>query len=211
MPARSDGSEPIIAHGAVFLRAAEREDIPLFVRWFNDYRMSRTLAVRAPLSHPSEEAWFDRIVADQGKTGYFFVACLLADDRPIGTIGLFDLDQVNGGAGLGISIGDAEDRGRGLGTDMLRALVAFGFGSLRLERIWLDVYDFNPRARRVYERIGFVHEGTLRHAIWREGRFVDVHRMSILADEWRANPPQDGTGSGTTTEPEHEAEAHGER
>ena len=69
---------------------------------------------------------------------------------------------------------------------MLRALVAFGFGMLRLERIWLDVYDINPAARRVYERVGFVHEGTLRRAVFREGRFLDVHRMAILADEWRA-------------------------
>ncbi len=42
---------------------------------------------------------------------------------------------------------------------MLRALLGFGFGMVRLERIWLDVYDMNPGARRVYERVGFVHEG----------------------------------------------------
>ncbi len=82
-------------------------------------------------------------------------------------------------------IGEAGDRGRGLGTDALRAILSFAFGSLRLERVWLDVYDFNPGARRVYERVGFVHEGVLRHAVFRGGRFVDVHRMAILADEWR--------------------------
>ena len=48
------------------------------------------------------------------------------------------------------------------------------------------MYDFNPRAKHVYERVGFVHEGILRDAIFREGRYVDVHRMAILADEWRA-------------------------
>ncbi len=186
MPTRHDGTEPIIAHGSVFLRGAEREDIPLFAGWMNDWRTSRTLGIRAPLSLPMEEEWFDRMVADQGKSGYHFVACLLEDDRPIGTTGLFNLDLANGSAGLGISIGAPEDRGRGLGTDMLRALLAFGFGMLRLERIWLDVYDMNPGARRVYERVGFVHEGTFRRAVFRDGGFLDVHRMAILADEWRA-------------------------
>ncbi len=186
MTVRRDGTEPIIAHGRVYLRAAEREDIPRFVAWMNDDRTTRTLGLRAPISLASEEQWFERTLADQGKSGYFFVACLLEDDRPIGTIGLFELDLLNGGAGLGIAIGDPADRGRGYGTDMLRALVAFGFGRLRLERIWLEVYDFNPGARRVYERVGFVAEGVLRHAIFRDGRFVDVHRMAILADEWRA-------------------------
>ena len=193
MPTRRDGTEPIIAHGSVYLRAAEREDIPLFVAWFNDYRTSRTLGIRAPLSGPLEEAWFDRMLADQGKSAYHFVACLVEDDRPIGTIGLFELDLTDGGAGLGLSIGAPADRGHGHGTDMLRALLWFGFGYLRLERIWLDVYDFNPDARRLYERVGFVHEGILRHAAFREGRYVDFHRMSILADEWRAGLPQDGS------------------
>lgn len=186
MAIRSDGTQPQIAHGSVYLRPAERSDIPLFVEWFNDWRTSRTLGLRAPLSVPLEEQWFDRMLADQGKSGYHFVACLLDDDRPIGTVGLFELDLLDGGAGLGISIGRESDRGRGHGTDMLRALLAFGFGQLRLERIWLDVYAMNPGARRVYERVGFTLEGTLRHAIFREGRYVDVHRMSILADEWRA-------------------------
>jgi RimJ/RimL family protein N-acetyltransferase len=186
MPTRQDGTEPIIAHGSVYLRGPERDDIPLFIAWMNDYRTSRTLAIRAPLSGPLEEAWFERMLADQGKGGYFFVAALVADDRPIGTIGLFDLDLLNGSAGLGLAIGEAADRGLGHGTDMLRAVLGFGFGFLRLERIWLDVYDFNRGARRVYERVGFVHEGILRRAVFREGRHADVHRMAILADEWRA-------------------------
>jgi RimJ/RimL family protein N-acetyltransferase len=50
--------------------------------------------------------------------------------------------------------------------------------------MWLDVYDFNARARHVYERLGFVHEATFRHALFRGGRFVDVHRLGILAEEW---------------------------
>ena len=186
MATRRDGTQPIIAHGSVYLRPAEREDIPLFVRWFNDYAMSRNSSLRAPMSMTAEEQWFERAVANQGKDGYHFVACLLADDRPIGTVGLFDLDLVNGSAALGISIGAAADRGKGHGTDMLRALLAFGFASLRLERIELDVYDFNTGAHRLYQRVGFVDEGVARHRVFREGRYVDLFRMSILADEWRA-------------------------
>jgi RimJ/RimL family protein N-acetyltransferase len=189
MPTRRDGTEPMIAHGAVYLRTGEREDLPLFVRWMTDWRTTRTLGGVAPISHASEEQWFDRMSADQGKSGYFFVACLLEDDRPIGTTGLMELDLRNGSAGLGISVGAPEDRGRGFGTDMLRALLGFGFGMLRLERVWLDVYATNPGARRVYDRVGFVHEGTLRRAIFREGQHVDIDRMAILAEEWRAANP----------------------
>jgi len=185
MPARRDGSSPSSPMAPCICVPRSADDIPRFLAWLNDDRTSRTLALRAPLSTPLEEAWFEGMLADQGRGGYLFVICLLADDRPVGNIGLFELDLVNGNAGLGIMIGEAGDRGRGLGTDALRAILSFAFGSLRLERVWLDVYDFNPGARRVYERVGFVHEGVLRHAVFRGGRFVDVHRMAILADEWR--------------------------
>ena len=186
MTARRDGTEPQIQHGRVFLRPAEREDIPRFVAWFSDWRTTRTLALRAPMSIASEERWFEGMLAAQGKDAFFFVACLLEDDRPLGTVGLHELDLPNGGAGLGISIGAEADRGRGYGTDTLRALLGFGFDHLRLERIWLDVYDMNPGARHVYERVGFIYEGTLRRAVYREGRYLDVIRMAILAEEWRA-------------------------
>jgi diamine N-acetyltransferase len=186
MAFRRVGTQQMIAHGSVYLRSAEREDVPRFVSWMNDYSTSRTLSLRAPLSIPLEERWFEQMIESQGRDGYFFVACLVADGRPIGTTGLFELDLVNGSAALGISIGAAADRGQGHGSDMLRALLEWAFGFLRLERVWLDVYEMNPGARRVYERVGFVHEGVLRHAVFREGRHLDVHRMAILADEWRA-------------------------
>jgi RimJ/RimL family protein N-acetyltransferase len=193
MPTLRDGTEPMIAHGSVYLRAAERSDIPLFVKWFNDYGTSRTLSIRSPMSNPMEEQWFEQAVADQGRGGYHFVACLIADDRPIGTVGLFELDLQNGSAGLGISVGAAGDRGKGHGGDMIRALLRFSFASLRLERVWLDCYDFNDGAHRLYQRIGFVDEGVARHAVYREGRYVDLYRMSMLADEWRetlGGPPE---------------------
>lgn len=192
MTTRSDGTEPQIQHGSVYLRAAERSDIPSFTAWFNDWRTSRTLSARAPMSLASEEQWFERMLADQGKGGYFFVLCRFDDDAALGTVGLFELDLANGSAGLGISIGRPEDRGRGYGTDALHALLAFGFEQLRLERIWLDVYAINPGARRIYERVGFVLEGTKRRAVFREGRYLDLDFMSILADEWRATRPQTG-------------------
>jgi len=179
-------SVPMIRHGSVFLRAAERQDLPLFVEWLTDARTTRTLALRTPMSLAMEEGWFERLIEIQGREMWHFVICRADDGRPIGTMGLHDVDLLNGSASLGIVIGYPEDTGRGHGPDALHALVDFGFGELRLERIWLDVYAYNERARRVYERVGFVHEGTLRHGVYREGAFHDVERMSILRDEWAA-------------------------
>jgi RimJ/RimL family protein N-acetyltransferase len=183
-PATSDEPVRMLRHGSVFLRPAERDDLPRFVAWLGDARTTRTLALRSPISLALEEGWFERLLEVHGRETWHFVICLADSGRPIGSVGLHDVDIVNGSASLGIMIGDPADTGRGHGSDALRALVEFGFGELRLERIWLDVYAYNDQARRVYERIGFVHEGTLRRALYRKGRFHDIERMSILRDEW---------------------------
>ena len=176
--------EPILRGRLTWLRAPERGDIPAFLRWLNDKATIRHLLAIAPMSHELEDRWFDRMLERQGNDHWLFVICRLGETQSIGNCGLFDLDLRNGSAGIGITIGGAADRGRGLGTDALEALLDFGFGSLRLERMWLDVYDSNARAIRSYEKAGFTHEGTLRHAAYRDGRFIDVRRMSILRAEW---------------------------
>jgi RimJ/RimL family protein N-acetyltransferase len=172
----------------VYLRPAERSDVPTFVRWFTDADVMRHLAMRAPMSEAGEAAWFERMLAAQGRTDYHFVICRLDDDRPIGTIGLHEIDLENGHAELGIAIGEKDEWGKGLGADATRAICDFGFGTLRLERIGLFVYAGNDRARRTYEQVGFVHEGTMRNARFAFGRHEDVHLMSLLREEWAALP-----------------------
>ena len=60
---------------------------------------------------------------------------------------------------MGIVIGEKSLWGQGYGTDALNALLDFGFGELRLERIWLEVNDDNLRGKRSYEKCGFVLRG----------------------------------------------------
>jgi RimJ/RimL family protein N-acetyltransferase len=190
---RSDGAESMVGHGQIYLRPAERDDLPRFVAWLSDARTTRTLLLISPLSQVLEERWFEQMLEHHGVDRWHFVICRSADDRPVGVIDLHEMDKRSGSAAIGILIGAPEDTGQGYGSDALRAILDFGFGELRLERIWLDVYDFNERARRVYERVGFVLEGTLRRALYRAGSHHDVHRMAILREEW--------TGSGRAENP----------
>jgi RimJ/RimL family protein N-acetyltransferase len=182
------GRIPPVAHGPVYLRPGERTDIPIFLRWMNDARTTRTLLMVNPIGQAQEERWFDQMLESQGRDQWFFVVCRREDDRPVGSIDLHQVNLRNGSAMLGIVIGDPDDTGQGYGSSAIRALLAFGFEQLRLERIELDVFAFNDGARRVYERLGFVLEGTRRHALYRDGAFHDEHRMAILRDEWIARP-----------------------
>ena len=179
-----DRPEPLIRGRLVYLRPGERTDVPLFVRWLSDARTTEHLALRSPIGLAMEERWFEDMLDHHGRDRWFFVICRIEDDRPLGSIDLHAMDLQNGSAGLGIFIGDPADTSQGYGSDAIRALLDFGFGELRLERIWLDVYADNARGLHVYERIGFVHEGTFRRALFRHGTYVDDYRMAILRSEW---------------------------
>jgi RimJ/RimL family protein N-acetyltransferase len=184
----------------VYLRPIERADSELDHRWRMDRDVAELASIAVPLSHAQIEKRLQRVAESAGEDNYGFVICLLADERPIGEAMLFDLDRLNGNAELGIFIGEKDLWGKGYGTDAVNALVDFGFGTLRLERIWLNVWTENARARRAYEKAGFVHEGTLRHDRYERGQYTDGHVMAILRDEWLALPRRvGGAGSGELT------------
>lgn len=184
----------MIRGARVFLRPFERSDAETYRRWRADAAPMDLAGWhdRAPLSLIEVEQRIERLASDAGKESFNFLICLLTDERPIGEAMLFQVDRANGSAGLGIFIGEPEEWGKGYGTDAVNALVDFGFAELRLERIWLNVWTENDRARRAYEKAGFVHEGTLRHDRYEHGAFTDGHMMSILRDEWVALPRRAG-------------------
>lgn len=104
---------------------------------------------------------------------------------PIGTIGLHRVDWKNRLGVLGIAIWEKRFWNRGLGTRVVRTLLRFAFLKLNLHRVELEVYDFNPRAMRCYEKAGFRLEGTRRQALYRDGSYHDIHRMGTLQEEFQ--------------------------
>jgi RimJ/RimL family protein N-acetyltransferase len=106
-----------------------------------------------------------------------------ASGRCVGEVVLNEVDEHNRSCNFRTLIGPA-GRGRGLGTEAVRLTIAYGFEQLGLHRIGLEVYAFNTRARRVYEKAGFVVEGVLRDVLRYGDTWVDATVMSILATEW---------------------------
>jgi len=92
---------------------------------------------------------------------------------------LNDLDINNRSCSFRILLQGPRFYGRGLGSEATRLAVEHAF-SVGVHRVELEVYAFNPRARRVYEKVGFRLEGTKRDALYWNGSWVDAHIMSIL-------------------------------
>lgn len=104
-------------------------------------------------------------------------------DRAVGHVGLYEIDHRIRTAEFAIMLGDKSAWGKGLGRACTEFAVRYGFEQLNLNRVSLQVLATNTRARGLYESIGFVVEGTLRQAQFKDGAYVDVILMSILRSE----------------------------
>ena len=77
-----------------------------------------------------------------------------------------------------------ESKGAGHGRAAIRWVKRFAFEKRRARCLWLDVKEFNVRARELYESEGFVKEGELRDRVKRNGRYYSLIVMSILRSEF---------------------------
>ena len=118
------------------------------------------------------------------KNLFLFGIRTLDGDQLIGNCSLMQTDWRNRKAVLGIGIGDKAYWGKGYGSEATALLMEYAFDELNLHRVELEVYDFNERARRAYEKVGFVHEGICREALFRDGAYHDIHIMGLLREDW---------------------------
>lgn len=169
----------------VRLRHTERADLPRFVEWLNDPEVRQGLSMYLPISQVEEEQWFENTLkAPQTERPLVVEAQTGATWTMIGNASFFNIDWRNRSAEVGIFIGDKSQWNKGYGTETMELLLRHGFDTLNLNRIFLRVFENNPRAIRSYEKAGFVEEGRLRQAEYQNGDFLDVLLMSVLRSEW---------------------------
>lgn len=105
------------------------------------------------------------------------------DGRIVGSVGLmlYRNRRAHTG-GIGISVAE-EFQGRGVGRALMTAVIDLADNWYNLRRLEIEVYTDNDVAIRLYERFGFVIEGTHRSYAYREGSFVDAYSMARLRNE----------------------------
>lgn len=87
---------------------------------------------------------------------------------------------------------------RGFGRALLEYAMSRAFLQHHAHRFWLDVFETNTRARRVYEGYDFRYDGVMREAILLDGEYHTLALMSLLDREYTARQQQ---GADTVTSP----------
>lgn len=143
------------------------KDAELMEQWNQDSEYLRLLD-NSPARLYSSQSIQEFIEKGSDEMAYFTIRTM-TDDRPIGNIDLSGFDWAAGNAWVGIGLGSRQDWGKGYGGDAMQILLRFAFEELNLHRINLSVFEYNPRAIRCYEKVGFRHEGRQREVLRRNG------------------------------------------
>jgi RimJ/RimL family protein N-acetyltransferase len=195
--------KPTLTGELVILRPFTKDDLPAMSATMLDPE-ARILtgsvhdeaSARAPLTPDEEKLARDWLLTRNAQADRLDLAVTArATGECVGEVVLNAWDPGNASCNFRVFIGP-RGRDRGFGTEATRLIVGYGFERLGLHRISLEVYAFNPRARRTYEKVGFRPEGVLRESLRYDGEWIDATIMSILAAEWSAHhghPATDAT------------------
>ena len=160
----------------VTLRPLDERDVDDQLRAVQDLELRRLTGTHQTFTRATIEAW----VATRGEAeGRYDWAVTETDGGGwLGDCALNEIDTDNGSAGYRIAL----DRrpGEGLGTEATGLVLDFAFGELGLYRVELEVFEFNARAQRSYEKSGFAVEGVKRGGLLWDGRRHDVICMAAL-------------------------------
>lgn len=159
----------------------------LFTRWNRNTEYKRMLDTDPAFLYSEKDTreWVEKEQDKPEPDFLLFLIQTLEDDKVIGDLGLDKPDQ-HQDAFVGIGIGEPEYWSKGYGSDAMRIILRYAFLELNLRRVSLNVFEYNPRAMRSYEKVGFKYEGRYRQFIHREGRRWDIIFMGITRQEWLA-------------------------
>lgn len=168
------------------LRPLREEDLSLLASWWNDPAwMVFQNANVAPSPDSSTVDMFRMWSGNKDAGSFGFSIEEIESETLVGHVTLWGIDPIVRAGTLGIMIGgDYVDQG--FGTDAMRVVLRFAFEELGINKVELSVWEYNSRALRTYERVGFVVEGTRRAATFHAGRYWAQIQMGILKSEYLA-------------------------
>jgi ribosomal-protein-alanine N-acetyltransferase len=190
VPAHLPDRTPVLEGDRVVLRPARSDDVedrrllgtdPEIQRMYGAVPVSEEWK---PIDEPAARTLVDWVREDPNPLHWV----VEHGGRFLGTARLRDVQLMDERARYAVGLEDRSLLGQGLGTEVTRLVLAYGFEQVGLHRIDLRVLAYNLRAIACYRRCGFVEEGRERDAALVGTERHDDVIMSILRPDWPPHP-----------------------
>jgi UDP-4-amino-4,6-dideoxy-N-acetyl-beta-L-altrosamine N-acetyltransferase len=159
------------------VRASDRDRV---LAWRNQPDVAQWMFTDHVITSQEHEKWFTAMLRDRD-VKYWIIE---NDDVALGVIHLTSISSTHEVCEWGMYLGEQSARGTGAAEGAAFLSIDFAFSELGVQRVTCEVIAGNERALRLYERVGFRHEGLLRSHVTKAGEPHDVVLMAILRTEW---------------------------
>ena len=161
-------------------RNIKKTDLGLLRDWRNLEEIREFNTQYTLLNMKNQVDWFAELQKERPDRHMFLINY---NRKPIGVCGLIHHDKLNHSADVAIIIGDKRFHSKGLGTLTLQKLIIFGFKKLKLHRIGAEVFEYNQESEKLFTKVVFKKEVILKHALWRHGKWWNVHVFSLINND----------------------------
>jgi ribosomal-protein-alanine N-acetyltransferase len=179
---------PVLETPRLVLREITLDDAEFWLRNFSDPDVVELTAYEPPADLEAARGEITRFCVRpfRERTGIRWGIAFRNRPDLIGTLGYHQWVQEGADrARMGYDL-LREHRRKGIMTEAMRSVLAYGFDSMGLNRVEALVDPVNRASIRLVEGLGFHRDGTLRENTYFRGRFIDDVVFSLLAREWRS-------------------------
>ncbi|SDG75395.1 GNAT family N-acetyltransferase [Winogradskyella thalassocola] len=170
----------------VGLRALEREDLKFLRDWRNNVDFRRNFREVRELSLTDQEKWFESI-QNTKHINFMFTIVNIETNEPIGAAGLLYINWINRSADFSFYIGkdDIYIDDKEVSNEAAKLLVDYGFNNLNLNKIWMELYEFDTRKIDFFtKKFKFKQDGLLRQNCFEDGKYWDSYIISLLKSDY---------------------------
>ena len=175
-------TEQELLHGnKIFLRALEPADLELLYKWENNTSLWNTSETLSPISKFILKRYLENAHKDiyENKQLRLMIQ-LTKENRPVGTIDLFDFDHYHKRAAVGILIAEDTDRKKGYASEALELIGNYCFEHLNLNQIYCTISKKNSPSLELFKNAGFRITGTREKWNWTSEGYTDEYFLQRI-------------------------------
>lgn len=169
----------------IAFRVIEKEDLDILRSLHNDQETYLNLYNIHFIDEEDQLEWWKNLYKKKNDKRY--VICFSKEpNKIIGRLRIQNINYIHNNCEVGLDILPSY-RGKGLGFKSYKMLLEFLFYHYNMNMIYLQVADFNPNAKKLYEKIGFKETGRLPQFYYRFGKYWDYIIMSLTRTDYLKN------------------------
>jgi RimJ/RimL family protein N-acetyltransferase len=166
----------VIAGKKILLRKLKKGDLKYCIVWLRDPEVNKFLSHGLKdVTEDQELEWYDFI--SNSVNDLVFAIISKTNKKYIGNCGLHKINFDDKSCEFGIVIGEKNYWNKGFGSDAIKTLTQFAIYDLKLDKIKLNVYEYNHRAIKVYKNCGFLMVDKLKNHHFYSDRYWDTYIM----------------------------------